>query len=72
MIKDGLALTEAIQVVYDLNHDSQKRELFGLLEAMNEYNIPKGIIIIYQECNISIDLPENIEIIPAWKWLMSL
>jgi len=72
VIKEGLALTEAIQVVYDLNHDSQKRELFGLLEAMNEYNIPKGIIIIYQECNIPIDLPENIEIIPAWKWLMSL
>ena len=71
VIKDGLAITEAIQVVYDLNYDTQNRELSGLAEAMSEFKIPKGIIIIYEECKIPIDLPENVEIIMAWKWLMS-
>lgn len=71
VIKDGLDLTEAIQVVYNLNHDTLKRELFGLAEAMKTFDIPKGRIIIYQECKIPIELPENVEIIPVWKWLMN-
>jgi hypothetical protein len=38
---------------------------------MSEYKISKGLIIIHQECKIPIDLPENVEIVMAWKWLMS-
>ncbi|MDD2345511.1 MAG: ATP-binding protein [Bacteroidales bacterium] len=71
LIKDGYDIAEAIQVVYELNYDNQKRELSGLEEAMNEFKIKQGTVITYHECKILLDLPENIQIIPAWKWLMS-
>jgi predicted AAA+ superfamily ATPase len=45
VIKEGLKISEAIQVCFDMNDDNRKRELNGLLEAMEKYALKHGIII---------------------------
>jgi len=55
----------AIQVAYEINPSNRDREFNGLKTAMDEFSIPRGIIITYdQEDKIS----ENIEILPFWKF----
>ena len=55
----------AIQVCYKLTEENQNREIEGLKEAMNEFNIPKGLIITLDQE----DMVDNIKVTPAWKWL---
>ena len=70
VIKQGVNITATIQVCYLLTQENMEREISGLIEAMNEFNLDMGYLIIYDhEINTS-DLPENICIIPAWKWLI--
>jgi len=63
---------ELYQVCSDMNNISAKeREIKGLLEAMEEYNVENSIIITQDtEEEISID-GRKINCIPLWKWLLS-
>jgi predicted AAA+ superfamily ATPase len=70
VIKQGLNISEAIQVCYLLTHENMDREILGLTEAMNEFKLDKGYLIIYDSEISTSELPENIHIIPAWKWLL--
>lgn len=59
----------AIQVCYELNPDNTDREMKGLVEAMNEFNIGKGMIITFdQEDRLEKD-GTTIDVLPAWKFL---
>ena len=70
VIKEGLKITHAIQVCYDLNIENEKREKAGLLEAMKKYELNSGLILTYdQEDEIQIDNCE-VKITPVWKWLL--
>ena len=70
IIKEGLAITNAIQVCYDLNTENEKREKAGVLEAMNKYKLNSGLILTYdQEDEIQIE-KHKVKIIPVWKWLI--
>jgi len=70
VIKQGVNITAAIQVCYLLTQENIDREISGLTEAMNEFKLDMGYLIIYDhEINTS-DIPENISIIHAWKWLL--
>jgi hypothetical protein len=62
---------EAIQVTYELKEANFKREINGLKEAMQQFNISKGIIITFEQGNYDMELPENIEITPLYKWLLN-
>ena len=71
LVKEGLDIVEAIQVVYQLDATNCEREYGGLHEAMQTYNITRGLLItndIDEEFNSKI---EGLEIIPIWKWLLS-
>ncbi|MDR0230682.1 MAG: ATP-binding protein [Dysgonamonadaceae bacterium] len=71
LIRENYHVTEAIQVcaVFE-NELTKKREIDGLQEAMNVFNLEKGLIITLDvEENISFN-SKQIEIIPAWKWLL--
>src|SRR3989344_671751 len=62
---------EAVQVCYDLNEDNKEREISGLKDAMNAFNLNKGLLLTNnQEEEISIS-GKKIKIIPVWKWLLS-
>lgn len=62
-----------IQVSESVIHpQTKKREVSALLEALGEMNLPKGKIITMTEGeNIKLDGKE-IEIIPAWQFLLEL
>jgi uncharacterized protein len=60
---------QIIQVCYNLNNENKKREINGLLEAMNFFKQKTGLIITNdQEKEIQIK-NKKILIKPAWKWL---
>ena len=71
VIKEGLEIVEAIQVCYLIVDNNQKREYAGLQEAMQTYNLQKGLLLTYDtESTIVIDTKEII-ITPVWKWLLA-
>ncbi|VVB53045.1 AAA domain protein [uncultured archaeon] len=70
VIKEGVKITRAIQVCNELNEDNKNRETKGLTEAMNKFNLNKGLILTYnQEDTLRTDNRE-ITITPIWKWLL--
>ena len=70
IVKEGRKITEAIQATKILDNNNEKRELRGLLEAMEKFNLKEGVIITgSQEEERNID-GKKIKIIPAWKWLL--
>lgn len=67
IIRDKERIVEAIQVSYELNEENRKRELNGIKGAMERFKFKKGTIITFnQKENI-----DNIEVIPAYQWLLN-
>ena len=71
VLVEGKIVTTAIQVTYAMpNEKTRKREVDGLMEAMNVYKLHSGLIITDDtEEEITIN-DKKITIIPAWKWLL--
>jgi hypothetical protein len=58
----------AFQVSWKVDQQNEKREIDGLLEAMNQLNLSFGTIITFdQEDTLIID-KKTIHLIPGWKW----
>ena len=68
-IKQGLHITEAVQVTYLLNNENLERETGGLLEAMKNYGLSTGLLLYYDKEIKEEQVPEKINIMPVWKWL---
>ncbi len=71
LVKDGLKVSELIQVCQDMSDmGTKEREVKGLVRAMEEFNIKKGLIIT--EDFEGDEKVKNKEIIyvPLWKWLL--
>lgn len=60
----------AIQVTRKLDEDNEKREINGLIEAMNEHKLNEGSILTYDQEDEIIKDGKNIKVIPIWKWLL--
>lgn len=71
IIKEGLNITEAIQVTQHINKDNYKRETEGLEEAMKTYNLKQGLLITEHVENPGRIANNTIKIVPIWKWLLS-
>lgn len=70
VVKEGRKITEAIQVTKILDNNNEKRELRGLLEAMDKFNLKEGMIITENQEEEKKINGRKIKIIPAWKWLL--
>ncbi|RLG14277.1 MAG: ATPase [Candidatus Nanohalarchaeota archaeon] len=72
VIKEGLKITTAIQVTYNIeNPDTKKREINSLMAAMKEFDLSSGLIITEDfEDRQTID-GKTIRFIPLWKWLIN-
>lgn len=58
------------QVCTDLNADNKNREIGGLTEAMEFFNLGDGTILtLNQEDNFNISGKE-IKVVPVWKWVL--
>ncbi|MHC1575860.1 MAG: ATP-binding protein [Methanosarcinaceae archaeon] len=71
VIKDMLKISEAIQVSLELADPvTRKRELAGLIEAMNAYDLTEGLILTLDgEEELTVD-GLTIRVKPVWKWLL--
>jgi len=65
IVKDGEGNLRAMQVCYELDEDNLRREMKGLREAMETAGIKKGMIVTLDQE----DKFDDINVIPAWKWL---
>ncbi|MDP2947429.1 MAG: hypothetical protein Q8N88_04905 [Nanoarchaeota archaeon] len=63
-------VVNAIQVCYDFNNDNKKREIAGLIEAMNEFKLKDGLILTYNQEEEIIENNKKIKVKPVWKWLL--
>jgi uncharacterized protein len=71
LVKENLLIIEAIQVTYSLNSDNYTREMGGLREAMQSFNIPKGTLIVFDDNKYPAELPEGVSVIQAYEWLLN-
>ena len=49
VVKEKNAITQAIQVCYDLNEENKKREIDGLIEALEKFDLSEGLILTYDQ-----------------------
>ncbi len=64
---DGLL---ALQVTCELNESNKEREIQGLIEALDYYNLKKGYIITNNQEEEFEKNGKKIKVIPAWKWML--
>ena len=72
IVKEGLKVTEAIQVCTSLdNEKTEKREFNGLIDALKTYNLKKGLILTENEYDTKKYEGFEIKIRPMWFWLLN-
>jgi uncharacterized protein len=70
LIKEKNKITQAVQVSYELNEKNKNREIEGLFEAMDKFNLKQGLILTLNEENEIEMKNKKIIIKPIWKWLI--
>jgi len=72
LVREKDKITNAIQVCQTLfDEKTRERELRGLVEAMQEYNLKKAIILTAEEKEtITID-NLSINVVPIWQWMLN-
>lgn len=72
LIRESNRITAAIQVTANFSDEEViNREMEGLREAMNTYNLKEGLILTENEEKIIKISRSVIKAIPIWKWLLS-
>ena len=70
VIREGRKITQAIQVTLSLQDESvKKRELKGLLEALNSYKLSEGTIVTETEKDSFEIEGKRVNVIPLYEWL---
>ena len=70
LVKEKLKIKQAIQVCYNINEKNERRELDGLLEAMEKFKLNQGWMITYNQEKEEKINGKTIKFIPLWKWLL--
>lgn len=70
VIREGRKITQAIQVCQMLTEENRKRELSGLYDAMESYDLKEGLIITEEQEEKIKEGKYTIHIKPIWKWLL--
>lgn len=70
VFKEKEKIVGAIQVCYSLNEDNTKREVSGLLEALEKFGLKNGLILTFNQEDRLLENNKEINIKPAWKWML--
>lgn len=70
VIKDGTKVTGAIQACHTMDDANRERELNGLLEALNTFNLKKGLILTHEQTEELTIKGKKIIILPAFRWII--
>ena len=71
MTMRGEEVTQAIQVCYSLTEENRKREVAGLLEAMDEFGLSEGMIITDDVEGVEEYEGKKVRFVGLWKWLLN-
>ena len=71
LVKEGLDIVEAIQVVFQLDASNWEREYRGLLEAFKSYHTTSGLLLTISIDKEFIHGNEEVKIMTVWEWLLS-
>ncbi len=70
VVKEKGRISKAIQACFELTEENKKRELDGLIEAMDKFKLNSGLVITNnQQDELSIN-GKKIAVKPAWKWML--
>lgn len=71
LVRQGTHIVQAYQVTVSLaDEKTRKREIAGIQEAMQAYNLSEGYIITMDEKEtITVDCG-TIHVLPAWEWML--
>jgi len=51
-----------------LNDDKKCREVVGLIEALEAFDLPEGLILTFGQQDILKIGGKTINVVPAWRW----
>lgn len=71
ILEQNGSVTDIIQVCSQLNRENESRELMGLAEAAQIFHLKDGTLITYDLEKTMEFKNIKIQIIPAWKWLLT-
>lgn len=60
----------AYQVCAELNFDNKSREIEGLLEALEFFDLQSGTILTLNQQDYFNISGKEIKVVPVWKWLI--
>jgi uncharacterized protein len=73
VIQEGLSIVELIQVCADMTDpDTRKREIKGLVKAMNRFELTEGLILTEDEYDDVEMNGKTIHVRPVWYWLQDV
>jgi len=71
LIFENNKITKAIQVTTGIADEKVKeREVAGLMDALNSYDLDKGLILTESDDENFIIKGKSIEVLPIWKWML--
>ena len=72
VIRKGIKIVQAIQVCYSFDSNiTRTREINGLMEALNAYDLPEGLLLLHDTREQTIEEKGGlIRVLPVWKWLL--
>jgi predicted AAA+ superfamily ATPase len=59
----------AFQVCYELTLDNKNREINGLIEAMDFFDLQSGTILTFNQEDYFNISGKEIKVVPVWKWM---
>ena len=72
LIRKGTKPAELVNVCWSLENDNtKKREIQGMMEALKEFKLPKGIILTYNYEDEIKQGTKTIKFMPVWKWMLN-
>ncbi|MFN6038843.1 MAG: ATP-binding protein [Bacteroidota bacterium] len=70
IVKDKNKVTQVLQVCYELNDDNLQRELNGLNEALDYFELKEGFLITRKQKDEFVIGNKKIKVFPAYEWMM--
>jgi len=71
LIRERNKVVGAIQVTDELNDENEGREIAGLVSAMGEHGLEKGLLLVNEDREEEKRVDgKTVQIRPVWKWLL--
>lgn len=70
LVRAGVKIREAYQVCYKLDDFNKEREINGLMEALEKFNLTEGTILTLNQSDKLKIKDKTILIKPVWEWLI--